>query len=216
MSFAAVVVGIDEAGIAVARIDALVAMTISRGAAAGPVANSSAADNGSSATRALPCRTACSALEAHAEKQCCASDLRANAALQHPGGAAAGWMPNFWKAGVEKCVRTGDSDIGSQRQVHPGTHRRTVDGGDSRKLAPADGHETRVDALQAVAAAPEGGKVGACAECLSGSGDDDGVYGVIRFGLTTASRNCADMVSVTALRRSGSFTVMTATRSRTS
>ena len=92
-------------GLAVARIEALVAMTTSRGAAAGPAASSRAAATGSSATSsASPWRTAASASNrmpnSSDARATCGPTARCNIHVAPPPG----WMPSFWNRGSNNAA----------------------------------------------------------------------------------------------------------------
>jgi hypothetical protein len=66
-----------------------------------------------------------------------------------------------------------------------------------------------------VQAGAEGAQIGSGAKRFACTGNDDGVHAVIASARSIAARNAPDIASVTALRRSGSLTVMSATRSVT-
>jgi hypothetical protein len=90
----------------------------------------------------------CLGVEAHAEEQRGTSRLRADGALQHPRGAAAGMEAEFLESRIEERCRTGDSDVGGQREIQPGADGRAVDRRDRRQGAVGDGEEAVVDAAQ--------------------------------------------------------------------
>lgn len=123
-------------------------------------------------------------VEAHPEQQGGPGGLRPHAALQHPGGAAAGMDAELLKARVEIGVRTGDADVGGQREVESGADGGPVDRGDGGQRAVADRHEAVVDAQQALLGGrPERAEVGAGAEGLAGAGDDQRVHAGVGLGL---------------------------------
>ena len=81
---------------AVARIEAFVASTTSRGAAAGPAASSSAAASGSSATHsAKPWRTACSASKLIPNSSAARATWGPTARFSIQVAPPPGWMPSF-------------------------------------------------------------------------------------------------------------------------
>ena len=138
-------------GLAVARIEAFVARTTSRGAAAGPAASSRAAATGSSATsQRQPVAHRGFGVEAHAEQQRRAGGLRADGALQHPRRTAAGMDAQLLEAGIEERRGAGDAHVGCQREVQPGADGGAVDGGDRRQRAVGDREKPVVDHAQPV------------------------------------------------------------------
>ena len=113
---------------------------------------------------------------------------------------------------VEERGRTGDPDVGGQRQIQSGTHGRAVDRRDRGQCTVGDREEAVVDAAQAVLGGGASAvKVGAGAERLAGARHDERVHAGI--GLSGVDRRAQGgrISVVTALRRSGSLTVMRAT-----
>jgi len=122
-------------------------------------------------------------IETHAKKQRGASHLRTDAALQHPRRAAAGMDAQLLESRVEQCRRTGDPDVGGQRQIQPGADRRAVHCRDCGQRTVGDREEAVVDAAQAVlGGGAERGQVGACAERLACASHDECVHIGVGFG----------------------------------
>ena len=91
---------------------------------------------------------------------------------------------------------TGDQNIGGRRQVQRRAHSRAVDRGDRRQRAVRDRKEAVIDSVQTI--------LGRLA-CTSG----------LASAASTDARRAAEISLVTALRRSGSVTVIGATWSST-
>ena len=100
-----VLVDVEEPRFAVARIEALVARTTSRGAAAGPAASSGGRDRVVGDLERQPVAHRGLGVEAHTEQQRGPRGLHADGALQHPRRAAARMDTEFLKPRVEKRRR---------------------------------------------------------------------------------------------------------------
>ena len=133
-------------GLAVARIDAFVAMTTSRGARGRPGGEfARGGDRIVGDLERQPVAHRGLGVEAHAEQQRRARHLRADGALQHPRRAAAGMDAQLLEPRIEERRRTGDAHVGGQREVQPGADGGAVDRRDRRQRAVGDREEAVVD-----------------------------------------------------------------------
>jgi hypothetical protein len=118
--------------------------------------------------------------------------LGADQALDHPRHAAAGVQPELEETRVEPGGGPDDADVAGEREVEPGSDRRSVDGADRRQGGVRDGEEPGVDRAQALLAGfAEGCEVRAGAEGGRRAGDDDGGDVLVLF----AGRDVFDQLS---------------------
>ena len=110
--------------------------------------------------------------------------LRAHGPLEHPGVPAPGVEPDLEEPRVEPTGPAHHPDVAAEREVHPRSHGRSVDGGDREQRAARHLHEGAVDVAQPrLALVAELRDVGAGAEGPAPTGDDQGADALVGLGL---------------------------------